>query len=133
MRHTILILFFGALSVSCGGDAAGPKRFPEPIQVSVDDIPQPFGNSFYFKYGWNEQAGPEAILEELLNHGVQLQAAWCPDPDHPGPCLIAQLTQLIVELRGPDQRMLDLGFTQDASQILLGVCNPFWLMYDFRN
>jgi hypothetical protein len=98
----------------------------------VNTIPQPFDETFYFQTGWDQQEGPEAILESLLDRNVRVQAAWVPDPDNPGPCQVfAQLTQLIVELRRSDARMSDYGFTQDPANIRLGVCNPFWLTYDF--
>ncbi len=96
-------------------------------------MPRPFGATFYFLYGWDQQDGPEGILDRLLSRGVQIRTAWAPDPDHPGPCQVfAQLAQLIVELRRSDRRMLDHGFTQDARSVHLGVCNPFWLEYDFE-
>ncbi len=132
MRLILPVLALCMFAVSCENKVAEPEGVPTPRQVPDDAIPQPFGENFYFKYGWDQQDGPEEILDMLLNKNVQIRAAWVPDPDHPGPCQVyAELTQLIVELRRPDPRMLDLDFTQDARSARLGVCNPFWLEYDF--
>jgi len=132
MRLILPILALCVFVVSCGSDVVGPNGVPTPRQVPDEAIPQPFGETFYFKYGWDQQNGPEGILDMLLNQHVQIRAAWVPDSDHPGPCQVfAQLSQLIVELRRPDPHMLDYGFTQDATNVHLGVCNPFWLEYDF--
>ena len=132
MRLILPVLVLCVFVVSCGSNVVGPNGVPDPQQVPHDAIPQPFGETFYFKYGWDQQDGPGAILDMLLHQDVQMRAAWVPDPDHPGPCrMFVQLTQLIIQLGRPDPRMLELGFTQNATSVHLGVCNPFWLEYDF--
>ena len=138
MRRILPILALCLFVVSCGNHVTAPEGVPDPPDVPVprqvpdDAIPQPFGETFYFKYGWDQQEGPEPILEMLLTQGVRIRAAWVPDPDSPGPCMVfAQMTQLVVELRRPDPHMTDYGFTSDAGNVHLGVCNPHWLEYYF--
>ena len=134
MRLIVLpILTLCVVCVSCSTQVDEPRDVPFPKPVGVEVIPQPFDQGFYFLHGWDEGAGVEEILETLLAEGFQVQRAWVPDRDRPGPCMVfAQLTQLVVELQAPDGTMLDHGFTQDTGNVHLGHCNPFWLEYDYR-
>jgi hypothetical protein len=47
--------------------------------------------------------------------------------------MFVQLTQLIVQLPGPDPRLRDHGFSQSAENVHLGACNPWWLKYEFAH
>jgi len=131
MRGFLPVLVLCVVVISCGGTAPEPSGVPAPQEVPFGDVPQSFDQTFYFMYGWDEQEGPEGILDMLLSQEVEIRRAWVPDSDQPGPCLMLQLTQLIIEVRRPDPRLLDLGFTQDAGSVHLGVCNPIWLEYRF--
>lgn len=133
MRSVLPALLLCALVVACGDNATTPPQsVPAPRQVSADAVPQPFGESFYFKYGWDAQNGPEPILQTLLERSAGIRSAWVPDPENPGPCAVfVELTQLVIELSRPDPRMIEWGFTQDAGNVHLGGCNPIWLEYDF--
>ena len=120
--------------LGCGDEAVSTqKEVPGPEIVPYTAIPQPFTNSMYFLYGFSVEDGPVPVFEELLEADLDVENAWYPEWDNPGPCLVLMVNQLIVRLKAPDERIYDFGFVSDSSQVFVGICIPTWEHYRFED
>lgn len=127
------VLFIVASGCELLGDSpdrASRPDVPDSEIVPTTAIPRSFSDSVYFLYGAKLADGPVPVLQEVLDHDFRIQNAWYPEA---AVCMRAFLPEaLIVQLKAPDQRIYELGFISDSSELLVG-CFATWQHYEFED
>lgn len=137
------MLFCAVLSacalISCGEDndsGPGHQSVPEPVRVAnrefVDTDSTYFADATDLAQGEVQNKAGEK-LQTILDRGIRIDAAWF--PEQPTACASAPgaATIAIVQLLGPDTRLLGLGFMDSLPSFWIPNCGVDSLLeYRFR-
>jgi hypothetical protein len=134
MIAMVMVVFSSACSDS--QETVTPARgVPTPTLEDNREIPNT--DATYYK-PWNSfgQGEPSsenaALLRELIDNGIQIKNTRF--PASPTPCAaVGAVTVVVVELTGPDEAMLGLGFAPDPEDWWIMNCGvrSLW-RYSFR-
>ena len=120
MKYFVLLLSVGLLfAAACSenGDTVVPKKSSLPTPTLEDAQPVSNTEATYFML-WNSfdegkpPAQGKALLEKMLEQGIQPKDVWFPSAQTPCGAPGA-VTVVVVELSKPDLRILGFGFSAD--------------------
>ena len=109
----LVFILLGALVfvLGCSKEDAGLSVASNSVVVGSEDVPD-VGEGVYFNVSVRPGDDPRPLLEELVDGGVDLVAAW--QPRYETPCAAPTATAaLVVQVQGPAPGIEDLGFVSD--------------------
>ncbi len=116
MRMTVLSLGALILMLGCSGDETVIRPTPEQSPVEDDAVPGQ-GEGIYYNFSVKPSDDPRPILEQILDSGIDLRAAW--HPRYESLCMImTAAAALVVQIDGQSTGMEELGFVADPEPLL---------------
>jgi len=111
IRLAVILMCCAAVLLGCSRDDGVNRVTPDRIAVAEGVPPRP-GDGVYFNFSVGRADDPRPILEQILDAGMDLTAAWQPR-DMVLCAAMGAREALVVEIDGPAPGIGALGFVAD--------------------